>query len=80
MKITTTTVPHTHHSPAKAARELLASRADLAGQPFGQIVSKLARGEEIAPATPPTDPVAPPTGDSPATDDIPALPTVDISA
>jgi hypothetical protein len=80
MKINATTVPHAHHSPAKAARELLNSRPDLATRPFGQVVSKLARGEEIAAASPTTDTVPPPTGAAPATDDIPAIPTLDISA
>ncbi len=65
MKIsaTSTAGPHAHHSVAQAARELLQSRPDLANQPFGQIVSKLARGEEIPSpagassqsATPPAD-------------------------
>jgi len=65
MKVNPTTTPaasHAHNSPAKAARELLQKRPDLANQPFGQIVSKLARGEEIAaPAIAPTDtpPLAP---------------------
>ena len=66
MKINPTTtpaIPHAHNSPAKAARELLKSRPDLANQPFGQIVSKLARGEEIAApesTTTDTPPPAPP--------------------
>jgi hypothetical protein len=80
MKIQATTVPHAHHSPAKAARELLNARTDLATQPFGQVVSKLARGEEIAAATPPTD-LVPPPEDSPAMDstDTPSIQTVDLS-
>jgi hypothetical protein len=54
------TLSHAHHSPAKAARELLQSRPDLAEQPFGQLVSKLARGEEIAPAPTTPDTAEPP--------------------
>jgi hypothetical protein len=41
-------------SPAKAARDLLQSRADLAGEPFGKLVSLFARGQDIPSA--PTDP------------------------
>ena len=52
----TATLAHAHQSPAKAARELLANRPDLADKPFGQIVSKIARGEEIA-EPPPSEPV-----------------------
>jgi hypothetical protein len=51
----TATLAHAHQSPAKAARELLANRPDLADKPFGQIVSKIARGEEIV-APPPSEP------------------------
>ncbi len=56
---TTPASPHAHHSPAKAARELLQSRPDLENEPFGQIVSKLARGEEIAPQSTSTDTPSP---------------------
>jgi hypothetical protein len=56
----TSALSHAHHSPAKAARELLQSRPDLEGQPFGQLVSKLARGKEIAPP-PTTADTAPPS-------------------
>ena len=75
-------IPHTHHSPAKAARDLLAARTDLATQPFGQLVSKFARGEQIAPATPATTAtVCPPTEDSSSTESTgtPAAQTIDIS-
>jgi len=40
--------------PAHAARDLLQSRTDLASEPFGQLVSLFARGQDIPPA--PTDP------------------------
>ena len=40
--------------PAQAARDLLESRADLANEPFGKLVSLFARGQDIPPA--PTDP------------------------
>ena len=43
--------PHLHQPPAKAARELLQSRVDLSDQPFGKLVSMIAKGEEI-PAAP----------------------------
>ena len=38
-------------SPAQAARVAIADRPDLAEQPFGQLVSLIARGEAI-PAAP----------------------------
>jgi hypothetical protein len=47
---------HTHQSPAKMARDLLASRPDLEDKAFGQIVSKLARGEDLPPAPQPSEP------------------------
>ena len=50
---------HAHHSPAKMARELLESRPNLADQPFGRIVSKLARGEEVAPLSQQPDTLPP---------------------
>ena len=50
--------------PAKVARELLASRDDLAGQPFGRLVSRIARGQEIP--EPPTSPEVVPPGSEPA--------------
>jgi hypothetical protein len=37
--------------PAKAARDLLATRTDLASEPFGQLVSLFARGQDIPPAS-----------------------------
>jgi hypothetical protein len=67
MKVTVTIVPagaHQHRSPAKAARELLESNPELQARPFGQTVSKIARGE-LAAAT--TDTVVPPQGGSPET-------------
>ena len=36
--------------PAQAARDLLPSRADLASEPFGKLVSLFARGQAIPPA------------------------------
>jgi hypothetical protein len=39
--------PHT--PPAKAARELLDTRPDLASQPFGKLVEAFARGQTIPP-------------------------------
>ena len=47
---------HAHQSPAKMARDHLASGAELESQPFGQIVSKFARGEYPPPVTPPSEP------------------------
>ena len=35
--------------PAKAARELLDTRPDLASQPFGKLVEAFARGQTIPP-------------------------------
>ena len=40
--------------PAQAARDLLESRSDLANEPFGQLVSLFARGQDVPPA--PTGP------------------------
>ena len=50
MKIapTTTTAP-LHTPPAKAARDFLGTRQDLSDQPFGKLVSALARGQTIPP-------------------------------
>ena len=50
MKVSSTVAHAAHHAqakqpPAKAAKELLALNPDLIGEPFGQLVSKLARGE-----------------------------------
>jgi hypothetical protein len=48
----TPTLPLTaqsHTSPAKAARDLLNTRPDLAEQPFGKLVAALARGQAIPP-------------------------------
>ena len=61
----TAALAHAHQSPAKAARDLLACRPDLEGKPFGQIVSKLARGQAI-PEPPPSEPTgtAPPENDT----------------
>ena len=39
--------PHT--PPAKAARNLLETRSDLANQPFGKLVELFARGQAIPP-------------------------------
>jgi hypothetical protein len=39
--------PHT--PPAKAARNLLETRSDLANQPFGKLVELFARGQPIPP-------------------------------
>ena len=36
--------------PAQAARDLLQSRTDLASEPFGQLVSLFARGQDVPPA------------------------------
>jgi hypothetical protein len=49
-------------SPAKVAREMLASREDLAQQPFGRLVSRIARGQEI-PAPPPPPETVPPVSE-----------------
>jgi hypothetical protein len=49
MKILPTTTAQPHTPPAKAARELLETRPDLSNQPFGQLVSALARGQTIPP-------------------------------
>jgi hypothetical protein len=43
-----------HQPPAQAARNLLATREDLAERPFGRLVSVIARGQEI-----PAAPIAP---------------------
>ena len=61
----TAALAHAHQSPAKAARDLLAHREDLVGTPFGQIVSKLARGQAI-PEPPPSEPTgtAPPENET----------------
>jgi hypothetical protein len=60
--------------PAKVAREMLASRADLAQQPFGRLVSKIARGQEIP------EPPAPPEVVPPASKPVePPINTVDIT-
>ena len=53
MKILPTQTPtpavQPHTPPAKAARDLLDTRPDLSNQPFGQLVSALARGQTIPP-------------------------------
>jgi hypothetical protein len=41
-----------HTSPARAARELLDTRSDLADQPFGRLVSAFARGQTVPPQAP----------------------------
>jgi hypothetical protein len=66
---------HAHHSPAKAARDLLQSRSDLANQPFGQIVSKLARGEDILPPAATSSQSPPAPTDTPTSTDTPTMPT-----
>jgi hypothetical protein len=53
--------------PAQAARDLLQSRTDLASEPFGQLVSLFARGQDVppAPANPnSTDVTSPSTNDT----------------
>jgi hypothetical protein len=40
--------------PAQAARDLLKTRDDLTDQPFGKLVSQIARGLDVPPATPDT--------------------------
>lgn len=74
MKITlSVTVPGygSKMPPAKAARELLATREDLAQQPFGRLVSKIARGQDI-PEPPPAPEVVPPVSEpaDPPTDSV----------
>jgi len=59
--------------PAKVAREMLANRDDLAGQPFGRLVSRIARGQEIPE---PPQPPAVPTESEPVD---PPIDTVDIT-
>jgi hypothetical protein len=62
MKINPTTVPpsaHQHRPPAKIARELLETDSSLQAKPFGQTVSKIARGE-LAPPDQLTDTITPP--------------------
>ena len=50
MKIApTTTSQPLHTPPAKAARDVLGTRPDLSEQPFGKLVSALARGQTIPP-------------------------------
>ena len=50
MKIApTTTIQPPHTPPAKAARDVLGTRPDLSDQPFGKLVSALARGQTIPP-------------------------------
>ena len=69
MKVTVTTVPagaHQHRSPAKAARELLESNPELQAKPFGQTVSKIARGE-LVPVAAAADTVVPQQESSPET-------------
>ncbi len=53
--------PAPHEPPAKAARAALATRPDLADQPFGRLVSLFAQGEPLPSAAPsePTVPTAP---------------------
>ena len=59
-----------HIRPAQAARTALADRPDLAGRPFGAIVSLFARHEELpavadaGPAEPPADEPSAETGAS----------------
>jgi hypothetical protein len=50
--------PTPHEPPAKAARTALASRPDLADQPFGRLVSLFAKGEPL-PSSAPTGPTVP---------------------
>jgi len=38
-----------HTPPAKAARDLLQTRSELADQPFGKLVELFARGQTIPP-------------------------------
>lgn len=42
-------IPHPQEKqpPAKAARDLLSTATDLPEQPFGQLVSTFARGEDV---------------------------------
>ena len=45
----TVTSQHHQQPPAQAARDLLESRANLANEPFGKLVSLFARGWDIPP-------------------------------
>jgi len=56
-----------HQPPAQAARAALADRPDLAGKPFGQIVSLFARGLDLpaAEVAGPEAPETPPTAEEP---------------
>jgi len=54
-----------HLPPAKAARAALQDRPDLAGRPFGAIVSLFARHEEL-PAVDDAAPAEAPASDAPA--------------
>jgi hypothetical protein len=65
--------PRNSQPPAQAARDILGTRTDLADQPFGKLVSMIARGEPI-PSTPSyntsndTPVIAAPIADAPASD------------
>lgn len=61
------TAEHTGKSPAQAARALIDERPDLADQPFGHVVSMLARGQTVPAAA------SPPPAEE-AADVVPALP------
>jgi hypothetical protein len=51
-------------NPARAAREAIATNADLADQPFGKLVSLFARGLPVGDAQSSTTEVNQPTSDS----------------
>jgi hypothetical protein len=54
-------------TPAARARALLAENPELADRPFGQVVSRLARGLEVPlPSDEPDEPAPPVVGDEPA--------------
>lgn len=68
-----------HQPPAQAARAALADRPDLAGKPFGKIVSLFARGLDLPPAgiASPEEPETPaPTAEEPPADTAPVEETV----
>jgi hypothetical protein len=46
----TVTSQHHQQPPAQAARDLLESRANLANEPFGELVSLFARGQDVPPS------------------------------
>lgn len=64
-----------HQPPAQAARAALADRPDLAGKPFGKIVSLIARQMDLPPAeiAEPEEPeTSAPTAEEPPADTAPS--------